>query len=36
MYPIVFFRKPKHISQEDFDDFMSRIEITIKADRKTK
>lgn len=30
MYPLVYFRKPKHISQEDFEAFMSRLEITIK------
>lgn len=32
MYPLIFFRKPKHISQEDFDKLMNRIEITIKAE----
>lgn len=32
MYPLIFFRKPKHISQEDFDELMRKIEITIKAE----
>ena len=31
MYPLIFFRKPKHISQEDFDELMGKIEITIKG-----
>lgn len=32
MYPLVYFRKPKHISQEDFEELMRKIEITIKAE----
>lgn len=32
MYTLIFFRKPKHISQEDFGILMNKLQITIKAD----
>ena len=30
MYPIIYLRKPKGISQEDFDAFIERIQIYVK------
>ena len=28
--PLIYFRKPKHISQEDFEDMISKINVTFK------
>ena len=30
MYPILYLSKPKHISQEDFEEILNKLEINIK------
>lgn len=36
VYPLIYFRKPKYMTQEDFEILMGRIEITIKGEAKKK